>query len=173
MKVILMGYMGSGKSTIGKDLAEALNFDFIDLDKYIVENEEMNIPEIFKKKGEIHFRKKEHGCLSQILNDSDRIVLSLGGGTPCYGSNVDLILDSDDSTLIYLKGSVLFLAERLFRKKGQRPLLAHLQSEEELHEYIGKHLFERNFYYNQAHITIDIDNKSKRDIVEELIFKLF
>jgi len=173
MKVILMGYMGSGKSTIGKILASSLNCTSIDLDDYIVEKEKLDIPEIFRTKGEIYFRKKELQYLKQILQSKSKLVVSLGGGTPCYGANMDIILNSEDSTSFYLKASINTLASRLFEGRANRPLISHLESIESLQEYIGKHLFERGYYYNQSQFTIDIDRKTEKDIVEEIVFSLF
>ena len=126
MIVALMGYMGSGKSTIGKALATVLNYKFLDLDAYISEQERATIPELFDKKGEIYFRKKETQYLSDVLNSKSNIVLALGGGTPCYGTNLKLILDNDHVTSFYLKLSIQLLAERLFKERDSRPLISHL-----------------------------------------------
>jgi len=84
MKIILLGYMGSGKSTVGHHLAKKLYLTFTDLDNHIEKKENKTISEIFNEKGEIYFRKKEHEYLKQFINENDSYVLSLGGGTPCY-----------------------------------------------------------------------------------------
>ena len=84
MIIVLIGYMASGKSTIGRILADKLNYSFIDLDDYIEEKEQTSVSEIFKSKGEIYFRKLETTSLQALLNNKDNLVLSLGGGTPCY-----------------------------------------------------------------------------------------
>ncbi len=173
MKVILMGYMGSGKSTIGKILADTLKCKFIDLDDYIIEKEKIDIPEIFRTKGEIYFRKIEHHCLKDVLQSKNNAVVSLGGGTPCYSANMDLILKTEDSISFYLRASLDTLANRLFEVKANRPLISHLESIENLKEYLGKHLFERSHYYNQSKFSIVIDSKTEKDIVEEIIFNLF
>ncbi|WP_299526021.1 shikimate kinase [Winogradskyella sp.] len=172
MIVALMGYMGSGKSTIGKALARLLNYKFLDLDSYISGKENATIPELFNKKGEIYFRKKETEYLNEVLNTKDNIILALGGGTPCYGNNLNVLLDKDHVTLFYLKLSIPLLAERLFKEKVHRPLISHLQSQDELLEFIGKHLFERTPFYNQAQHTITIDHKTQKDILEELLMAL-
>ena len=93
MIVVLMGYMGSGKSTIGKELATLLKYNFLDLDDYISEKENATISDIFKDKGEIYFRKKETEYLKEIINSYNDIVLALGGGTPCYGNNLKILND--------------------------------------------------------------------------------
>ena len=98
MKIVLLGYMASGKSSIGKKLAKILNVPFVDLDDLISEKEKLSIPEIFKTKGEIYFRKKEIENLENFFQ-KDKFVLAVGGGTPCYGNNMDLI--NDNSISIY------------------------------------------------------------------------
>ncbi len=172
MIVVLMGYMGSGKSTIGKNLATVLNYNFLDLDEYISSKENATISELFKTKGEIYFRKKEAFYLNDILSSKNNIVLALGGGTPCYGNNLNVLLNESKVCLFYLKLSLPILTERLFKEKENRPLISHLKKEEELLEFIGKHLFERTQYYNQATNIIVADNKSKKDIVEEILMSL-
>lgn len=172
MSIVLIGYMGSGKSTIGKKLAEIVKFKLIDLDDYIQERENMSIPQLFESKGEIYFRKKEHLYLEEVLQQKD-IILSLGGGTPCYGSNMDVILNTEGAQSVYLKSSIPNLVRRLTPEKSQRPLIAHLKTDEELTEFIGKHLFERSFYYNQSNHTIITDDKSIDVLAEEIVARLF
>ena len=94
MILVLMGYMGSGKSTIGKKLSEVLMYNFIDLDDYITKRESLSIQDIFETKGEIYFRKKETEYLMEVLWEESNIILSLGGGTPCYGNNLKIINDN-------------------------------------------------------------------------------
>ncbi|WP_179334684.1 shikimate kinase [Winogradskyella costae] len=169
MIIVLIGYMGSGKSTIGKELATALEYNFLDLDDYISDKEKRSVSEIFESKGEIYFRKKETEYLNEVLNSSENSVLALGGGTPCYGKNMDLIINNANVTSFYLKLSIPLLSKRLFTEREQRPLISHLNSETELLEFIGKHLFERNQYYSRSHITLNTDHKTKQDILEELV----
>lgn len=168
MNIILIGYMGSGKSTIGKKLSEILNLELIDLDDYIQKMENLTISQIFATKGEIYFRKKEHFYLNELLKRDD-LILSLGGGTPCYGDNMSVILNAAHAHSIYLKSSIPNLVQRLSAEKLKRPLIAHLKTDEELTEFIGKHLFERSFFYNQSHQTIVTDGKSIATIVEEIV----
>jgi len=173
MKVILMGYMGSGKSTIGLQLAKILDVEFMDLDVYIEAKETKTIQELFKSKGEIYFRKKESSYLKELLNTNESSVIALGGGTPCYGTNLQLILKTDNAKSVYLKLSIPSLVKRLELEKSKRPLISHLKTQEELTEFIGKHLFERSPYYSQANEIIIADEKSVDDIVEAIILKLF
>ena len=167
MKIVLIGYMASGKSTIGKILAKELNLSFIDLDHYISDREQMSIPEIFNQKGEIYFRKIETKCLLEVLEKEQEFILSLGGGTPCYANNMEIILNSDAAS-VYLKASIPTITERIRTGKRKRPLVAHL-SNEELPEFIGKHLFERQFYYLQSNHSITVDGKQKYEIVDDLL----
>jgi shikimate kinase len=169
MIVILIGYMASGKSTLGKILAKKLDYKFIDLDDYIEHEERMLVKDIFKSKGELYFRKAETIYLNNIINKENDVVLSVGGGTPCYGNNTDAILQADHVTSFYLKASLNYLVDRLKTKKSKRPLLSHLKTEDELKEFIGKHLFERSPYYDRANHKILIDNKSKKEIIKELL----
>ena len=173
MNIFLMGYMASGKSVIGKELAKVLNFNFVDLDQYIVEREQLTITEIFTVKGEIYFRKKEHFYLKEILNSSEKKVVALGGGTPCYGNNLKLIHTAKNAKSIYLKSSVAELSKRLFNEKHTRPLLAHVETLTQMDEFVGKHLFERQFYYNQAHITVNVEKLEKNEIVQVILRNLF
>ncbi len=167
MKIILLGYMGSGKTTIGTQLAKKLYQDFTDLDEYIEKKENKTITEIFKEKGEIYFRKIEHTYLKKFINENDTYVLSLGGGTPCYANNMNIISKETDLHSIYLKASVGTLYDRLKNNSSKRPLLAKL-TKESLIEYIAKHLFERNIYYEKAKHRISINSKGIDAIVAEI-----
>ncbi|MEE9361286.1 MAG: shikimate kinase [Cellulophaga sp.] len=166
MKIVLVGYMGSGKSTIGKCLSKDLKINFLDLDAYIEESLGETVSTIFKDKGELFFRKKEHEYLQEILEEQDNFVLSTGGGTPCYGNNMETIAKYT-GTSFYLKNSISELVDRLEKEKSTRPLIKHLLSED-LPEFIGKHLFERSYYYMQSNYTINASDKSIDAIVDEI-----
>lgn len=163
--------MASGKSTIGKLLARALNLPLIDLDDYISKAEQLTIPEIFSTKGEIYFRKIESHYLSEVISKNEDFILSLGGGTPCYGNNLELILNTTSCHSFYLKASISTITNRIVKAKHRRPLVSHLK-DEEIPEFIGKHLFERQFYYLQAHHIITVDDKSKKEVIQEIKAKL-
>ena len=170
-KIVLVGYMGSGKSEIGKLLSKNTNIPFYDLDN-IIENElGKSINQIFLEDGEVFFRKKEHEIFVAKMNSQESFILSLGGGTPCYANN-HLLLQEENVSSIYLKASISTLAERLKLGKASRPLLKDL-TEEELNEYIAKHLFDRSFYYNQCKLNIIVDDKSPIEIVSEIEKELF
>lgn len=166
MKIVLLGYMASGKSAVGKVLAEALNVQFVDLDSFIEEREQLSIAQIFELKGEIYFRKIEGLYLQELFNSRESYVISLGGGTPCYGNNMDFI--ENKSTSFYLKASIDTIFERLKNETSQRPLVAAIGTEN-LKEYIAKHLFERAPYYERAHHTILVNNKNLAQIVDEIL----
>lgn len=169
-KIILLGYMGSGKSTVGESLAKNTHLSFLDLDQLIKKEEGDAVKTIFEKKGELYFRKLEHKILVQLMTSSESFVLSLGGGTPCYGNNSEL-LNGENITSIYLKASIEELYSRLIKDKINRPLIASLESEK-LKEYIAKQLFERSFFYNKAKYIVNIDGKSIEDIILEIREKL-
>lgn len=172
MIVVLIGYMASGKSTLGRILAEKLKYEFIDLDDYIENKEKSTIGDIFKKKGEIHFRTLETENLKEILGVKNNLVLALGGGTPCYSNNMELVLNKKNAKSIYLKASIPTLISRLKNEKSKRPLVAHIETDAMLTEFIGKHIFERSQFYSLANFTVTTDKKSEKDIIEELIFEL-
>lgn len=165
-KIILTGYMGSGKTVIGSALAQKLQLPHLDLDAVIESSQQMPIAEIFAKKGEIFFRKIEHQTLSELVNSADPFVLSLGGGTPCYANN-DKMLRLPNVVSVYLKASIETLAKRLQNETQKRPLLASDEAAG-LHEFIAKHLFDRSYYYNQALYTINVDGKTIDAIVSEI-----
>jgi shikimate kinase len=166
--IVLLGYMGSGKSTVGQHLAAILHSNFTDLDDYLETQEGSTITKIMEEKGAIYFRKKERFYMQQVLKDNKNKILALGGGTPCYYNNMESINNINDSTSIYLRGTVPFLTQRLFEEREHRPLIASIDDKNELAEFIGKHLLERSIYYNQAHITVSIENKPVAQIVEEI-----
>lgn len=172
MKIFLLGYMGSGKSHIGKQLAERINQNFMDFDEEIEKREKATISEIFQKKGEIFFRKLERKVLEEMIDLNEDAVISLGGGTPCYGNNMELIKSGKDVTSFYLKLNIGTLTERLEAEKAHRPMISHLDEREKLEEFIRKHLFERGFYYNQSDHIIDCNDKSADDIISKIQQKL-
>ena len=168
MKIILLGYMGSGKSTIGKALANELNLSFIDLDHTMEKQMGMTISDFFEASGELKFRRLENEVLGNVLAENDRMILSTGGGTPCYGNNLQLMKSAPNAKVFYLKASIKTLTERLLSEKDTRPLIQSI-GDEDLPEFIGKHLFERSNFYLQADHVLDIDQKSVETIVKEMV----
>jgi shikimate kinase len=166
-KIILIGYMGCGKSTIAFKLAKRLKISSFDLDELIENEMKLSIVEIFSKKGEIYFRKIEHEIFkNSILNDED-FVISTGGGTPCYSNN-HLLLNSEKVISVYLRATVDTLYNRLLEEKKLRPILAD-KPQNELKKFIAQHLFERSYFYNQATYTVTVDSKKPDEIVSEIL----
>jgi shikimate kinase len=168
IKIILLGYMASGKSTIGKSLAKSLNIPFIDLDDCIVEGEKSSISDIFSSKGEVFFRKLELIYLNEILKKEGAFVLALGGGTPMNKGAMKLINKHDS---VYLKAKVKTLYQRLIPDNVERPLLIDIDKPL-LKEYIKIQLKKRKPYYKKAKYTIKIDGLSLDDVIKLLVLKL-
>jgi shikimate kinase len=160
--ITLIGYMGSGKSTIGKLLAKELAVPFIDLDQYISDKEEISISDYFKKNDEAGFRVLELKYLEEILRQGDACVLALGGGTPTVSNAMELI--NKHSTSFYLKCSVATLTKRLSPNTIERPILSDIATDY-LESYIEGHLKTRIKHYNKADNTISVDQLSKSILV--------
>ena len=150
-RIFLIGYMGAGKSTLGKTLARKLNIAFIDLDRYIECRLHKTIPEIFSENGESTFRVLEKNLLHEVC-DFENVVIAGGGGTPCFFDNIDYI--NTHTTCVYLQTSVDELFERLKKYRDSRPLLQN-KNDEELHAFIEKNLSSRENFYKQAAIHFD------------------
>lgn len=166
-KIILLGYMGCGKSTIANKLSKITQIPFVDLDKRIEEKMNLTINQIFETNGEIYFRKLERDVFIELLNSPEKIIIGLGGGTPCYANNHELLKGANVIS-IYLKASIETLFERLVFNKSKRPLIAD-KSEEEMKEFIAKHLFDRSFYYNQAQYKVAVDGKTIDQTVADIV----
>lgn len=173
MKIVLLGYMGSGKTVVAKQLATALHYSFVDLDIAIEEDQKLSLKQLFENKGELYFRSKEGLVLNSLLKGSENVVLALGGGTPCYGDVMQKLTHTQDVLTIYLNTKIDTLTNRLFLQLQTRPLISHISDKEVLRDFIRKHLFERGFYYQQAHYKIAVDQKSVQEIVREIVTLLF
>jgi shikimate kinase len=151
MKIFFIGMPGSGKTTIGKQVAFALNIPFVDLDEEIVLQEQMTIPEIFKTKGEDHFRFVESSLLKKWASTDDSFVMATGGGAPCFLDGIDVINNS--GTSVFLNTSISTLAERV-KNKPDRPLLS-ASNEQELVSTLEKTFSARIPVYSEAKIVVD------------------
>jgi shikimate kinase len=169
MIITLMGYMGSGKSIVSNELSSKMRFKNIDLDNEISSEIGLSIPEIFQKKGELFFRKKEKEILERVLDSQKDVVLSLGGGTPCYYNNIDLI--NKRSVSVYLVANVNTLVKNLLHEREKRPLIAGIK-EEELPNFIGQHLMERNQYYSKAKVAVMVNNWDLDRIVSDILTEI-
>jgi len=167
--VYLIGYMGVGKTTLAKLLAEQLQLSFWDTDQIIEQQEKRSIAEIFKKKGELYFRLLETGLLKYY---NSKGIMACGGGLAIHNNNMELINSKGIS--IYLKASSNHLYNQLKDDKQDRPLIANITNEE-LELYIGKELKNRSPFYELAQHTILVDGKNKAEVLREvnaLIFSL-
>lgn len=171
-KIILLGYMGSGKSTVGEELARKLQVSFIDLDNEIEILEKKSISEIFDSKGAIYFRKLEKIVLENTINRKDSFVLSLGGGTPCYFDTMNYLNNQEGVQTIYLDVAISTLINRLNDEKDNRPILNNINTQDELAEFVGKHLFERRPFYHLAKKSVHVKLESPAEISENIIENL-
>jgi shikimate kinase len=166
--IVLLGYMGSGKTSVSQYLQNHFGLSYCDLDEYIERQEEKSISEIFKQKGEIYFRKIENIYLNEVLVQKTTQILSFGGGTPCYANNMD-VLKKNNANSIYLKVNLDTLSSRLFKNRSDRPLISDIKSEEVLKDFIRKHLFEREYYYRQARHTINVTGLKINEIADKIM----
>ena len=167
-RIILIGYMGAGKTTVGKALARELGLSFYDLDWYIENRRRKKISQIFSEIGEEGFRQIENNMLHEVAEFED-VVISCGGGTPCFFDNMDYM--NRQGHVVYLKATPETLYKHLLMAKVERPLLKD-KTPDELIAYITHHLKEREPFYTKARYTFDVtlmDNFSKiKNTVEQL-----
>ncbi len=149
VRIFLMGFMGVGKTTLGRRMAKQLSYQFIDLDLFIQQKTNCSISELFQN-GEEHFRKIETEALRDLASMTN-VVISLGGGTPAFNDNMAIISRSF-SIYVYLPESAIF--QRLIASRNPRPLIKGL-NHDQLKEFISNKLKERETFYRQANITID------------------
>ncbi len=150
-RIFLIGFMGCGKSTVGRNLARALNWKFIDLDQFIQEQEGLSITEIFSQQGEEVFRMLEKNALDKVAT-LENVVIATGGGAPCTHNNLERMKET--GLTIYLKLEPEGLLERLLPARKSRPLIAN-KSDDELLLFIREKLAEREPFYNQASVVAD------------------
>ena len=159
-RIILIGYMGSGKTTVGKVLSRELKLPFYDLDWYIENRMHKSIHQIFNEKGEEGFRKIERNMLHEVA-EFENVIISCGGGTPCFFDNIDYINQQGES--IYLKCRPDILSAHLRMGKTIRPLLLN-KTHEEVELFISEQLAQRENFYGKARHIIDVslmDNYEK------------
>ena len=162
--VFLIGYMGSGKTTLGRALAKEMECDFIDLDNFIEGRFRRTIKDIFAERGEEGFRKIEHNLLEEVA-EFQEVIIACGGGTPCHYNNMDIMNSSGLAIYLTTPTSVLLARLSLPQHKAKRPIIAN-KTDEELKSFIEKNLIERDPFYNKAKMKFDA---TKIETAEETI----
>ncbi len=160
-RIILIGYMGAGKTTVGRQLAKTLGVQFYDLDWYIEERMRRTIPQIFAERGEDGFRQVERTMLHEVAEFED-VGIRCGGGTPCFFDNMDYM--NSQGITVYLQASPEVLCRHLRMGKVERPLIKG-KSNEELTTFVAEQLARREPYYQQAKHTINVDTLDSYDKV--------
>ena len=163
-KIIIVGFAGAGKSTVGRRLASRLKWQFFDTDTFIERKYHLSIPDFFEKYGEEAFRICEKSALRELLKEQ-RAVIATGGGTPCFFHNMDEMLEK--AFVVYVKLSPQSLFIRLRDSHKERPLTVG-KSEEELLQYVQTTLAERENYYGRAHLVVKGENLLLNELVEKL-----
>ena len=162
--IILIGFMGSGKTTLGRKIARQLGLEFLDADEEIQKQLGLSIATIFDQHGELHFRELERTWITHFPVQF-KGVISVGGGLPCYRDNIKLLRDL--GFVIYLERTPKELFQRLTKAKKQRPLLAEL-NEEEMLDFIENKIHERQDFYQQADWTPTREEQDVRTITEKI-----
>ncbi|MFV0553135.1 MAG: shikimate kinase [Mangrovibacterium sp.] len=165
MRIYLVGYMGCGKTTLGRELAKELGLNFIDLDKFIEAKHFKSIPQIFAETGEEDFRKKEHACLKEVSEFED-VVIATGGGVPCFFDNIDIM--NRTGACIFLDISPEVLVERLSKSGSERPLVKG-KSREELTALVDDMLVNRRPFYLKARYIITNDHITTSDLLAQFM----
>jgi len=163
-RIFLIGFMGSGKTTLGSSLARKLSYEFVDMDHLIEETAGMTVPGIFSEHGEKVFRKWEYDILKELCQ-RDKVVIATGGGAPCHGEMMSIM--NANGTTIYIKLSPPALKTRLLQSKTERPLIKG-KTETELLDFITDLLDKRESYYMQAHHTAEGINLDVNNLTELL-----
>jgi shikimate kinase len=160
MRVYLTGFMGAGKTTIGRKLAKLLNMPFLDTDAIIEKEQKQKINDIFNIHGENYFREKERDALQETLKLNDAIIAT-GGGTVCSDENADFILAN--GLVVFIEIPVEEITLRLLKDKKNRPLLNQLESDKALMEFVVETYALRFPYYEKAHLKFDgLQNKTNK-----------
>ncbi len=168
IRIILIGYMGAGKTTVGKALAKALGVPFYDLDWYIETRMRRTVKQIFDAEGEEGFRRIEHNMLHEVA-EFENVVLSCGGGTPCFFDNIDYL--NKQGQVVYLKASPDVLYQHLKMGKSVRPLLLN-KTQEQVKAFIVEQLAYREQFYSKAKYTLDVNLLDNYDKINITVKKL-
>ncbi len=167
-RIFLIGYMGAGKTTVGKALAKATGLQFYDLDWYIEGRLRKTVAQIFAERGEEGFREAERRLLHEAAEFED-VVISCGGGTPCFYDNIDYM--GSQGQVVYLKASPEVLCRHLRMGKTERPLIKG-KSPGELARFIGEQLERRKPFYEKAAYTLDVSLMDSYNKIQTTVNKL-
>lgn len=162
--VVLIGFMGAGKSTVGKELANSLQLPFVDSDQLIEEQEGKSIRELFETIGEDAFRSLEAQVI-RSLNVHDPMVIAVGGGLPVYHNNMEFL--NGNGLTIYLHHEPELLVERLVADRFHRPLVSHL-SKDDLVKFVKQSIQERDAFYKKAKIILSTDQQQIPFILQSI-----
>lgn len=168
IRIFLTGYMGAGKTTLGKAFAREMGVPFIDLDWYIEERFHKSISELFRERGEEAFRTLERNMLHEVGEFED-VIISTGGGTPCFFDNMEYMNSCGQTVFLNVRTDILF--RRLRVAKQQRPILQG-KTDEELHTFIGEALEKRLPFYGQARYRFDGGRLESRRQISESVAEL-
>lgn len=167
-RIFLIGYMGAGKTTLGKAFARALGLTFVDLDWYIEERFHKSIRQLFAERGEEGFRELEKRMLHEA-GDFEDVVISVGGGTPCFFDNMEYMNEAGETVFLDVNLQVLF--RRLKVAKQQRPLLDG-KTDEELKAFIQEALQKRLPFYTKAKHTFNGERLEDRHQIQQSVERL-
>lgn len=167
-RIIIIGYMGAGKTTVGRALAAELGIEFYDLDWYIESRMRKTVKQLFDEVGEEGFRKIEHNMLHEVA-EFENVVISCGGGTPCFFDNMAYMNQQGDT--VYLKASPEILYKHLKMGKGVRPLLLN-KTPEEVQVFITEQLANREPYYSRAKYTVNVNLMDNHDKIRMSVEKV-
>lgn len=171
MKLFLIGYMGCGKSSLGKKLAKRAGYEFVDMDSIIEQREGAPIADIFHYAGEEYFRKTERALIEEFDDDEGNYVISTGGGVPTWEDNMERM--NVIGSTIYLRRTAQQIASRLSpHGRQKRPKLRGL-NDEELVEFMTKNMAEREPFYSKATHIIECSSYSDEEIIEIILSKLY
>ena len=165
MRIFIIGYMGAGKSTIGKRLASRLSIPFVDIDDAFERKYRYSIPRFFDQFGEDRFRDLEHHCMKENINENDDAVISTGGGTPCYHNNMGLM--QNHGLTVYLKMHPKSLAHRLTQARRLRPVIMDIKNNN-MQEFVETQLSERELFYDQANVIVKGENLDLEELLRHL-----
>lgn len=167
-RIILIGYMGAGKTTVGHALSKLTGMPFYDLDWYIETRMHRKVPQLFAEWGEEKFRQMEHNMLHEVA-EFDQVILSCGGGTPCFFDNMDYMNQQGET--IYLKASPEVLYGHLRVARVERPLLKNM-SPEEMQQHIRQQLADREPFYSKARYTVSVDQHTDFEHIKDTVAEI-